>query len=161
MIRDRQTGQLFQDDEWRRWLLENGGPSFEQLTPEIIDQLGADPVFEGPQATGGTVYQFSQYAGVEQVDGVWYTKYVHGPIFNDEEQEAEYKARRDQEHATAVRQSRDQMLKDTDWVAVKAFETNTPMTSEWTSYRQGLRDITAQAGFPWTIEWPTKPYGYK
>lgn len=29
--------------------------------------------------------------------------------------------------------------------------------TEWTSYRQALRDITAQTGYPWEIQWPTKP----
>ena len=27
----------------------------------------------------------------------------------------------------------------------------------WATYRQALRDITAQAGFPWTITWPDAP----
>ncbi len=29
--------------------------------------------------------------------------------------------------------------------------------TEWATYRQALRDITAQAGFPWAIQWPTQP----
>jgi hypothetical protein len=28
------------------------------------------------------------------------------------------------------------------------------MSEAMTTYRQALRDITAQTGFPWTIEWP-------
>jgi len=31
------------------------------------------------------------------------------------------------------------------------------MTSEQTAYRQALRDIPSQAGFPANITWPTKP----
>ncbi len=31
------------------------------------------------------------------------------------------------------------------------------MTAEQTAYRQALRDITSQAGFPTNITWPTKP----
>jgi hypothetical protein len=27
----------------------------------------------------------------------------------------------------------------------------------WSTYRQALRDISSQEGFPWTIEWPTQP----
>jgi hypothetical protein len=156
MIRDRQTGQVFQNDEWRRWILETQGASFDQITPEILEALNADPVFEGPQATGGTVYQYSQYVGVEQIDDKWYTKYVLGPIFETEEQEIEYKTRKDQEQATVVRQSRDQLLKDTDWIAVKAYETKTTMSVGWKNYRQALRDITLQDGFPWNIDWPVK-----
>ena len=32
-----------------------------------------------------------------------------------------------------------------------------PATAEQTAYRQALRDITGQAGFPTNITWPTKP----
>jgi|TARA_R110000764_G_scaffold22959_1_gene56635 hypothetical protein len=31
------------------------------------------------------------------------------------------------------------------------------MTAEQTAYRQALRDITSQEGFPTNITWPTKP----
>ena len=27
----------------------------------------------------------------------------------------------------------------------------------WAVYRQALRDIPEQPGFPWDVEWPTKP----
>ena len=29
--------------------------------------------------------------------------------------------------------------------------------TEWAEYRQALRDITAQEGFPWNVDWPVKP----
>jgi hypothetical protein len=29
--------------------------------------------------------------------------------------------------------------------------------TEWATYRQALRDLTTQEGFPWEITWPTKP----
>ena len=84
------------------------------LTEELINELGGDVVFEGPQATGGDHYQYSQRQGVEQIDGKWYTKYVLGPIFTDRdvgggniltvaEQEANYKAMKDAEQAKNVR----------------------------------------------------------
>jgi hypothetical protein len=31
------------------------------------------------------------------------------------------------------------------------------MPEAMTTYRQALRDITEQSGFPWTIEWPDQP----
>lgn len=45
------------------------------LTPEIIDELGADPVLEGPQPPL-TENQYAQYVGVEEINGRWYTKYI-------------------------------------------------------------------------------------
>jgi hypothetical protein len=29
--------------------------------------------------------------------------------------------------------------------------------AEWATYRQALRDVTAQSGFPYEINWPVKP----
>lgn len=153
------------EDELRRYLLANNGPSFDRLTDEVLEAVGADPVFEGPQATGGTVYQFSQLAGVEQIDGKWYTKYVLGPIFTDitnpdgtvttaAQQEQAHKARVDADQAKAVRIDRNNRLADCDWTQLA----DAPVDSlAWANYRQALRDITTQAGFPHNIVWPTQP----
>lgn len=54
---------------------------------------------------------------------------------------------------SAVRNKRDQLLKETDWMALS----DVTMSSEMTSYRQALRDITDQTGFPYSVIWPTKP----
>jgi hypothetical protein len=158
-IRLRLTGQVMYEDELRSYLLANNGPSYNQLTPEVMEAIGADVVFEGPQATGGTVYQYSQRAGVEQLDGKWYTKHILGPVFTDgettaAEQEAAYKAMKDSEQAKSVRQTRTEKLKDSDWTQIAD---STADKAVWATYRQALRDITSQAGFPWTITWPDAP----
>jgi hypothetical protein len=61
--------------------------------------------------------------------------------------------------AAKIRARRDRMLQDSDvivlpdrWAAM-----TTEQQQAWTIYRQALRDVTAQSGFPWTIEWPTQP----
>ena len=142
------------ESELRSYLRENNGPSFNALTPEVMEAIGADPVFEGAQATGGTVYQYSQRDGVEEVDGKWYTKYILGPVFTDTEQEAAYKAMKDAEQAASVRSSRSDKLKDSDWTQVE----DAPVDkAAWATYRQELRDISAQEGFPWAVVWPTQP----
>jgi len=150
------------ESEFRSYTKANGGPSWDITTTEVLTALGADVVFEGPQATGGTVYQYSQASGVEQVDGKWYTKYVLGPIFTDgettaAEQETAYKATKDAEQAKSVRSTRDSKLAESDWRVIKAAETATTLDAAWATYRQALRDVTAQSGFPWTITWPDAP----
>ena len=152
-------GQVMYESEFRTYIKSNGGPSWETTTTEVLESLGADVVFEGPQATGGTVYQYSQASGVEEIGGKWYTKYVLGPIFTDGEttaveQEAAYKAAKDAEQATNVRNTRTEKLKDSDWTQIAD---STADKAAWATYRQALRDITAQAGFPWTIDWPDAP----
>lgn len=59
--------------------------------------------------------------------------------------------------AMQVRKERDALLAECDWVTIKAADTNTPVDEAWATYRQALRDITAQDGFPYTVTWPTKP----
>jgi hypothetical protein len=159
-IRIRQTGAVMYEAEFRAYQQANSGPSWGQTTEEILDNLGADVVFEGPQASGGTVYQSSMPDGVEQIDGKWYTKHILGPIFTDTEdfsaaeQEAAYKSAKDAEQAKSVRTSRGEKLKDSDWTQVA----DAPVDqAAWATYRQALRDVTGQQGFPWTITWPTQP----
>ena len=49
---------------------------------------------------------------------------------------------------------RDQLLTATDWVVTKATETGTAIPTNFITYRQALRDLPAQPGFPTTITWP-------
>lgn len=58
------------------------------------------------------------------------------------------------EQAQFVRQQRTDKLKSSDWTQLPDAPVN---QQAWANYRQQLRDVTAQAGFPWTIEWPTQP----
>jgi hypothetical protein len=60
------------------------------------------------------------------------------------------------EQATAennVRSKRDGLLSETDWTALS----DVTMSSDMTTYRQALRDVPAQEGFPFSVTWPTKP----
>ena len=56
--------------------------------------------------------------------------------------------------ASQIRQERNTLLSDCDWTQVSDAPVN---QAAWQTYRQALRDITAQAGFPYSVEWPTKP----
>ena len=51
------------------------------------------------------------------------------------------------------RGNRDRLLAETDWTA----SSDLTMSDDWKTYRQALRDVPTQAGFPDTITWPTKP----
>jgi hypothetical protein len=57
----------------------------------------------------------------------------------------------------SVRAERDARLRDTDWLVVKAYELSAVVPSEWVTYRQALRDVPQQKGFPFEIIWPDKP----
>ena len=54
----------------------------------------------------------------------------------------------------AVRAKRDSLLAASDWTQV----VDSPVSqSSWRTYRQALRDVPAQAGFPSNITWPNEP----
>lgn len=58
--------------------------------------------------------------------------------------------------AAQKRAARDRALQACDWRAIRAAETGVPMSVEWASYRQALRDFPSQAGFP-NIDLPHDP----
>jgi len=167
-IRLRSTGEVMYESEFRTRFAQNLPP--RPLTQEWLNTYVSDPagdiVFEGPQVSGGTVYQYSQRSGVEQLEGKWYTKYVLGPVFTDRaatetepamtaaEQETAYKAMKDAEQAKSVRNSRTEKLKDSDWTQIAD---STADKAAWATYRTALRNVPTQTGFPWTIEWPDAP----
>ena len=59
-----------------------------------------------------------------------------------------------EEVASSVRIERDKLLTQSDWTQVA----DAPVDqAAWATYRQALRDIPQQAGFPYSVTWPTKP----
>ena len=62
--------------------------------------------------------------------------------------------RTDEEIATEVRTERDAKLTESDWTQVL----DAPVDqAAWATYRQALRDIPAQTGFPNEVTWPVAP----
>jgi hypothetical protein len=156
-IRIRATGQVLLQHEWEKWVAQTYAKSLSGISEEAVNRFESDIVFEGPQASGGTVYQYSQRDGVEELEGKWYTKYILAPVFTGDTaaaDEAAYKAMKDAEQATNVRNSRTEKLKDCDWTQIAD---STADKTAWATYRQALRDVPLQAGFPWEITWPTQP----
>lgn len=56
--------------------------------------------------------------------------------------------------ATEVRTERNLLLTQTDWTQVEDTSADKPA---YAIYRQALRDITSQEGFPFEINWPVLP----
>jgi hypothetical protein len=52
-----------------------------------------------------------------------------------------------------VKRRRNVLLAETDWMAL----IDTTLTTEWAEYRQALRDVPDQEGFPFEVEWPVEP----
>jgi hypothetical protein len=56
-----------------------------------------------------------------------------------------------------LRKERNKRLTECDWVAMKAFTTDTPVPDEWKVYMQALRDLPANTTDPENPVWPEPP----
>lgn len=87
------------------------------------------------------------------------------PVFSNENQRwtqvlrvrdmtAEEVQQRNEAKALEVRTTRNEKLAESDWTQV----IDSPVDQTvWATYRQALRDISSQEGFPWAITWPDVP----
>jgi len=144
-IRIQSTGAVVYEQEFRNMFPNTSLPN--PLTETAINGLGGDIVFEGPQPTA-TRYQIVVRQGVIQIGDKWYTNYVAVDL------PSEACTALDEQQASSVRITRNARLADCDWTQVA----DSPVDKTvWATYRQELRDITSQPGFPWEITWPTSP----
>jgi hypothetical protein len=60
----------------------------------------------------------------------------------------------EREAAINVRADRDRLLSRSDWTQLSDAPGD---TAAWATYREQLRNIPAQEGFPFTVSWPTEP----
>ena len=161
--RERTTGEVKSQGEWRAAFSNMSLPRV--WNSNVCDAMNIDPVLASPAATTGA-YQTSARDGVEQNDnGDWVEKYVARDMFADTtvdgvtttkaEHEAAYQATLDAEAAASNRSTRDSKLAETDWHGMS----DVTMSSEMTTYRQALRDITAHENWPdlEDADWPTAP----
>ena len=151
-IRNRETGELTTVSQFKAQYPQTSFP--KQITAEILDMYGYDPVLNGPAATTSGPYEISVRDGVERIEGQWFTKFVVGPIFADADEEAAYQLGIDEKVATAVRAERTKKLAECDWTQLADAPVD---TTAWATYRTELRDITAQVGFPHDVTWPVEP----
>jgi len=133
-------GQLRQD---------NSNVSFPKEIP--LDTLAEYNVYpctlaEKPDYNNATQY-ITKGIPVE-VNGAWIQPYdVHD--YTAEELEG-----REFQEAKEVRRERNKLLKESDWTQIPDCTVDKTV---WATYRQSLRDITTQEGFPFNVTFPTKP----
>jgi len=60
-----------------------------------------------------------------------------------------------EEQSAIVREKRDRLIAETDWT--QAADIPQATKDKWMPYRQALRDVPEQTGFPFAVVWPIKP----
>jgi hypothetical protein len=133
----------------------NASLSDERAIPEEVEQYGYG-VFEWAYSPEVTHTQTAEAIGVTRhEDG------IYRPTFSIREATQEEINSRTVEESAKVRNERNFFLERTDYTQLpNATAEFKEKASEWEVYRQALRDITAQTGFPFNVQWPEKPARY-
>lgn len=127
----------------------NPGTSFpEQIddaTAELFNCFPVAPIDPPPEDYTVNLERTAIKSG-----NYWFEEWISTPA--TPEQIAERTAAK----ANDIRAQRNQRLADCDWTQLSDAPVD---AAAWAVYRQELRDVTAQEGFPWSVVWPTEPVG--
>lgn len=120
---------------------ENPNISFPNpITEDALAPFGVYPVTSTAVPTfDSKTHRVRQ--SVEFIDGTW-------------TQTWQLQELPEEQASTNIRAERNRRLINSDWTQFS----DSPVDSTlWIPYRQALRDITDQTGFPWNINWPIEP----
>jgi len=156
--RNKTTGAISTQGEIRQ---ANKHRSFPRVwDADVCTLLAIDPILASPKPPTTSLQAVNANGAVQDTLGNWVEAWSVVDAFSDTivagvtttkaAHEAAYTASLDASAAASVRTQRDTLIAKTDWTA----STDVTMTTAMTTYRQALRDITDQVGFPNTITWP-------
>ena len=160
--RIQSTGELTNQGEVRRMHSNTSLPRV--WNADVCAELGIDPVLAAPKPEPSAAYkQVGRNGAVQDANSNWVEAYIETDMFADTveagvtttkaEHETAYQARLDADKAIKIRTQRNGLLDETQWTA----SSDLTMTSEMNTYRQALRDVPQQDGFPNDITWPEAP----
>lgn len=119
------------------------------FTPEIVEPHGYGIYDFASQPALGRYEKAVEVLPVRDARGIWMQTWSVQPMTSEEVAET------DNRQADVVRGKRNFLLSRSDWTQLADAPLTTEQKAAWTTYRQQLRDITAQAGFPWEVTWPS------
>jgi Phage tail assembly chaperone protein len=127
--------------------IANKGTSWPSvISDEVAAEFGVFPVTPAPQPDVDYTVDLNRTA-IKQ-DGAWLEQWIETPATPEEISE------RTATKAAEVRAERNNRLADSDWTQLP----DAPVDrTAWAIYRQQLRDISKQPGFPWQLTWPVEP----
>ncbi len=149
--------------------IKNGAPVGHAVVEDNLKALFPNVVFpsiytpEFAAQLGYGVYEWTQIPDVQypnklveltptkRENGVYYQTW--GTEQMTVAEQAEATAHKVDEH----RMVRNMRLMQSDWTQLPDVSLSAEKKAKWNVYRQELRDISGQEGFPWTVTWPTQP----
>lgn len=120
------------------------------LSPEVLSSYN---VFEVQQSERPTVDHTKNVveSNPALVGNTWMQQWA------TENASAEEIAERVAYEEAAVRDQRNHKLQLSDWTQMLDSPLTDAKKLEWSTYRQSLRDITSQSGFPFNVTYPANP----
>lgn len=117
-----------------------------QLPDDLLASFGVLPVHGQPPAHDTSAQTVDELAPVFNAATNRWERRWSVRAYNQQE--------RDQK-AVQVRELRNQRLSETDWTQLS--DTPGQTRAAYVQYRQDLRNVPQQAGFPFSVIWPTPP----
>jgi hypothetical protein len=151
--RNRETGDVLSSRDIKK---KHSNVSFSSVV-DTFDDIGYDLVLRSDAPAPSSIFKQVRGGGAVQNDhNEWVQAWVEVDMFSGATKAADEAAHAEQldiAAAASAREDRDLKLAETDFHGL----TDNTMSAEMTAYRQALRDVPQQGGFPNTITWPTEP----
>jgi len=147
--------------QWSDFNVDNNNTNYGTPQPDLLEIFSQTDIAQQgysvvavalvTQPTIDTKTQSIAEGTPALVNGVWTQTWEVTTLSSD--QQATLTANQ----AASVRQQRNGKLTACDWTQV----VDNPLANkaDWATYRQALRDLPKEAGFPWDMAWPTDPNG--
>lgn len=130
--------------------LANPGTSFaSKITDDVAAGFGVVPVTPTPQPAEN--YRINLNRTARKTEDGWIEQWDSTPATPQQITE------RTQAKANDVRDQRNSLLAQCDWTQLGDSPLTPEQKANWQKYRDDLRAIPQQAGFPWEVVWPSLP----
>lgn len=143
------NGDIKDQDGWRKYYKNMSIPR-GQWTEDVFDALNIRPIFEAPMPTPKND-EVVISDGIKKQGVNYVKKYKTRKLTPDEI------TTRDLEKANHERTRRNAELTRTDFTQLADRQKD---QDDWAEYRQKLRDVPSQEGFPNKVDWPIAPDGF-
>lgn len=123
------------------------------ITPEMIEPMGYG-IFEHKMRPGEPLIRYKkleEQTPIKQENGIYAQNWVY--VHMTDLEKAEFNKMQEKK----VRMERNRTLYATDWVLLSDSPLTEEKKQEFLAYRQALRDVSNQQGFPWDVVWPERP----
>ena len=140
------TGNPVQVENFRQLFPLVSFPAY--LTPADVEPHGFGLYDYSDVLTPGRYEKLVETTPVRNESGIWKQTFTLVPMTEAERTAA------DEQKAQEVRGERTFRMQASDWTQVPDAKVD---KAAWATYRQTLRDVPNQEGFPWEVDWGTEP----